>query len=95
VSSAKVLDGSLTGSDIQDGSLIAADIDQASLAGLRAGNVTSLSFTGDGSCSPALPPPSGVISSRSVDGICLITFPNAVSACTANAIIHFRPTKLT
>ncbi|HEY7256086.1 MAG TPA: hypothetical protein VH476_05330 [Solirubrobacterales bacterium] len=94
VDGSKVKDGSLTGSDIQPGSLTGANINQSSLTGVRAGNVTSMAFTGDNSCSPALPLPSGVTSSRTSDGVCLITFPNSISGCTANATIHFRPTKI-
>jgi hypothetical protein len=93
VTGAKVLDGSLTGSDVQDGSLTGADINQSTLS-VRASNVISMAFTADASCSPALPPPSGVTSSRPNPGICLITFPDSIANCVANATIHFRPTKL-
>jgi hypothetical protein len=34
-----------------------------------------------------------VSSSRTSGGVCLITFPTSIAACTANATIHFRPTK--
>jgi len=93
VDGTKVGDGSLTGSDIQPGSLTGAQINQASLTSVRAGNVTSLAFAADGSCSPELPLPSGVSSSRTSTGVCLITFPNSIAGCTASATIHFRPTK--
>jgi hypothetical protein len=87
VDGTKVKDGSLTGGNVQDGSLTGVDINQASLTNVRAGNVTAMAFTADGSCSPAIPPPSGVSSSRTSGGVCLITFPTSIAACTANATI--------
>jgi hypothetical protein len=57
-------------------------------------NVTPMSFTNDGSCSPALPLPSGVSSSRPSLGICVLSFSNPVVNCTAYATVHWRPTGL-
>jgi hypothetical protein len=94
VNAAKVQDGSLTGANVLDGSLTGADINQASLNNVRAANITSMSFSSDASCSPTSPLPSGVSSKRiGGTGGCLLTFPNSIASCTANATVHFRPTK--
>jgi len=89
VNGAKVADGSLTGADVQDRSLTGADIDQASLTGVRAANVTGISIKGNAKCTPSGPLPSGVTSARLAKGICYITFPNAVTNCSATVSIHF------
>ncbi len=89
VNGAKVPDGSLTGADVKDQSLTGADIDQTSLNGVRAANVTRILINGDSSCSPTIPPPSGVTSIRVNKGICSITFPNPVTNCSATATIRY------
>jgi hypothetical protein len=85
VNGAKVADGSLTGADIKGESLGAAQINQASLTVVRAGNVMSMAFSGDGNCTPVFPPPPGVSSKHQAKGNCKITFPKAVNNCAASA----------
>jgi hypothetical protein len=90
VGTVKIKDGAVNGSKVQDGSLTGTDIDQDSLNKVRAANVTAISITEDGNCTPSLPPPSGMTSERLGTGLCKLTLPNPVTQCAATATIHYR-----
>ena len=93
ITTAKISDGAVTGAKVLDRSLTGADIDQGTLTSVRASNVSTIAISGDESCSPALPLPSGVTSSHISKGTCKITFPSAVSSCTESVIVHLRSIK--
>lgn len=93
VTGAKINDGVVTGAKVLDGSLTGTDIDQRTLTSVRASNVTAISISGDESCSPSLPLPSGVSSSHVTKGTCKITFPSAIKSCSESVLAHLRNVK--
>jgi hypothetical protein len=88
VTNAKLADGSVTGAKVADGSLTGADVNQSTLTAVRAANVTSISISGDATCTPELPVPAGVTSERPSEGNCLLTFPTPQTTCTFEATVH-------
>jgi hypothetical protein len=90
VTNAKIKKNAVTGGKVKNGSLSGADIDQASLTAVRAANVTAISVSGDGTCSPALPFPTGVTTEHTAKGSCKVNFPTSQANCSANATVHHR-----
>jgi hypothetical protein len=90
VTNAKIKKDAVTGGKVKNGSLSGSDIDQASLNAVRAANVTAIAVLGDGTCSPAVPFPTGVTTEHTAKGSCKVNFPTSQANCSANATVHHR-----
>ena len=90
VTNAKIKANSVNGAKVKDNSLTGADINQSTLTAVRASNLTAISLSGDGNCTPTLPLPAGVSAQHTSPGTCKLTFPSSPANCTETATVHFR-----